>query len=158
MVTQDGEKIELSGDQTGVEIPQSLWKKLENAKVKHTHTTTIGGTFGVDDIYMTTESWVKTHEVEATLQRKSYRLERTPGATKESAAQFASDFDAFDKAMLEERRYEYWEEHYAAAEVPIPDSEWWRIDKILKGDLDKWLAANAEKYGYKYTSSAESEL
>ena len=158
VVTQDGEKIELSGDQTGVEIPQSLWRKLENAKVKHTHTTTIGGTFGVDDIYMTTESWVKAHEVEATLQHRSYRLERTPGATKESAAQFASDFDAFDKAMIEERRYEYWEEHYAAAEVPIPDSEWWRIDKILKGDLDKWLAANAEKYGYRYTSSAESEL
>lgn len=54
----DGKVLNLIGDAGSVEVPEDKFELLRGASVRHTHTTTIAGTFGVDDVELTVDGHV----------------------------------------------------------------------------------------------------
>lgn len=153
--TRGGEVVSLVGDASGVNVGDDVMAMLDGAEVRHTHTTPVGGTFGADDINLTVDGRVAAHEVHATLTGWTYRLERRPGCTDETAGRLKEEFAAYDSSEYEELGYRYWQEHNEAAGMPMSDGDWLEVDKLLKPRLDAWLSANAERFGYSYSSRNE---
>ncbi len=147
-----GNVVRLSGDAGSVSVPDDVFPLLRGASVRHTHTTPVAGTFGVDDIELTVDGKVRHHEVYATETDTTYILDRLPSCTDEAAERFKQDFAGYDSETFEDLRYEYWKEHYEAAGVPMDERDDIEVDKLLKPKLDQWLSENSVSYGFRYTS------
>lgn len=149
----DGRVLNLIGDAGSVEVPEDKFELLRGASVRHTHTTTIAGTFGVDDVALTVDGHVAHHEVYAAKTDTTYVLDRLASCTDESAERFKQAFASYDSETFEDLRYEYWKQHYEAAGIPMDDRDDIEVDKLLKPKLHKWLEDNAASYGFRYSSS-----
>lgn len=150
--TTGGKVIRLSGDAGSVEVPEDVLPLLRGASVRHTHTTPVAGTFGVDDIELTVDGHVAHHEVYATETDTTYALDRLASCSDEAADRFRQDFAAYDSETFEDLRYEYWKEHYEAVGIPMDERDDIEVDKLLKPKLHQWLSDNAETYGFRYSS------
>lgn len=151
IVTASGKAVHLEGDPLGVPVPDDVFPMLKGANISHTHTTPIAGTFGTDDINLTVDGKVKSHEVRATLTGITYRLDRLPGCKDEMAEAFKRDFAAYDASAVDDLSYAYWQEHYQQAGVPMDDYDMIEVDKLLKPKLHGWLSEHAGEYGFRYT-------
>lgn len=150
--TTGGKVICLSGDAGSVEVPENVLPLLRGASVRHTHTTPVAGTFGVDDIELTVDGHVAHHEVYATETDTTYALDRLASCSDEAADRFRQDFAAYDSETFEDLRYEYWKEHYEAVGIPMDERDDIEVDKLLKPKLHQWLSDNAATYGFRYSS------
>ena len=150
--TTGGKVIRLSGDTGSVEVPEDVLPLLSGASVSHTHTTSVAGTFGVDDIELTVDGHVAHHEVYATETDMAYVLDRLASCSDEAADRFRQDFAAYDSETFEDLRYEYWKEHYEAVGIPMDERDDIEVDKLLKPKLHQWLSDNAATYGFRYSS------
>ncbi|MBM7000316.1 hypothetical protein I3I95_09365 [bacterium] len=152
IVPMFGETVTLEGDPLGVPVPDDVFPLLNGASVSHTHTTPIAGTFGADDISLTVDGKVKSHEVHATLTCVTYRLDRLPVCTDEMAEAFERDFIAYDSSTFDDLEYSFWKEHYEKAGIPMDEYDIIEVDKLLKPKLHEWLSEHAGEYGFRYTS------
>jgi hypothetical protein len=152
IVPTSGDALHLEGDPMGVPVPDDVFPMLKGASISHTHTTPIAGTFGTDDINLTVDGKVRSHEVHATLTGITYRLDRLPGCTDEMAGAFKRDFAAYDASTVDDLSYAFWQEHYQQAGVPMDDYDMVEVDKLLKPKLHEWLSEHAGEYGFRYTT------
>jgi SPP1 gp7 family putative phage head morphogenesis protein len=158
IVPASGKAVHLEGDPLGVPVPDDVFPMLKGASVSHTHTTPIAGTFGTDDINLTVDGKVKSHEVHATLTGITYRLDRLPGCTDDMAEAFKRDFAAYDASTIDDLSYAFWQEHYQQAGVPMDDYDMIEVDKLLKPKLHEWLSEHAGEYGFRYTTREGQRL
>lgn len=158
IVPASGKAVHLEGDPLGVPIPDDVFPMLKGASVSHTHTTPIAGTFGTDDINLTVDGKVRSHEVHATLTGITYRLDRLPGCTDEMADAFKRDFAEYDASTIDDLSYAFWQEHYQQAGVPMDDYDMIEVDKLLKPKLHEWLSEHAGEYGFRYTTRGRQSL
>lgn len=158
IVPASGKAVHLEGDPLGVPVPDDVFPMLKGASVSHTHTTPIAGTFGTDDINLTVDGKVKSHEVHATLTGITYRLDRLPGCTDDMAEAFKRDFATYDASTIDDLSYAFWQEHYQQAGVPMDDYDMIEVDKLLKPKLHEWLSEHAGEYGFRYTTREGQSL
>ena len=149
---EDGELFFREGSPTGVKTTDAEDASFRNGKAKHTHTTSIGGTFGEDDIWFTTENWLSEHEVEDTYHGITYRLVRNADASEESVEKFArayeeESFRNYDRILGEIYDANGGEEahlHGATLEEKL------EAEMRLKPIQHEWLTNNAGSWGYDY--------
>lgn len=147
-----GELFEKAGTPGHVSLTDAESMMLENADVMHTHTSTIGGTFSGDDVELLTSGWHASHEVNATLTGRTYKLVRLESCTEDSARDFAADFVLFERTTLEDLEYEEWLKRDSQYERSLSVESAVEAQTRLKPLLDEWLRENAGRFGYGYTS------
>lgn len=153
----DGTPFSKTGTPTSVDLTDADIATLKGATLRHTHTTTIGGTFSADDILITAKTEAPSHTVVATLAHEEFTLERTAAATNDSARMLADDVATFEQSAVIRACDEIWEAEYSKAEIPLDDAGYRKADSVVKSMLHEWLKANASKYGFSYTYSRRLE-
>ena len=147
----DGSIFSKEGTPAGVDLTADEVALLKGALLRHTHTTTIGGTFSSEDVILTVETKSPRHTVEATLFGTEYVLERTASSTSASASAFADAFEKYESAALFDARAQVWENEYEQAGIPLDDAGRRKADSMVKSAMHRWLVDNAMSYGFKYT-------
>ena len=147
----NGSTFEKVGTPLGVDLTEEEVKLLTGADLAHTHTTTIGGTFSLEDIDLTVATASPHHVVTDILKKKKYELTRTSEATKESADKLFEDFKAHELTIRSNAEIEIWESEYAPYGLAFDAAGRRKALIVVKSEMHKWLINNAKTYGYTYS-------
>ena len=148
----NGLTFEKVGTPLGADLTEEEIKLLNGTDLAHTHTTTIGGTFCLEDIELTVITKSPHHVVTDVLKKKKHELIRTSEATKESADKFFEDFSSKEDAVRDAAEIKIWEAEYAPGELMLDDAGRRKALLVIKSEMHKWLKKHASDHGYIYSS------
>lgn len=146
----NGDKFHKKGTPRSVELTELEANAVKGGKAQHTHTTSIGGTFGEDDIRTTGRLWFSEHEVIDVHNGVVYRLIRNEEATPESAKDFFFAYLVFSSEKLAKIERDIAKRDNVARDAQLTDAQLVEAETKLKVHQHKWLDIHASEYGYKY--------
>ena len=154
-LSMDGEEVwHGEADVSGVEFPDRSElgeHRYSEVDARHTHTTSVGGTFSAEDIESMAALNLKSPRVTETLgERRTFVLERVGRPSKKTRQAFATAIKGFEVSRYQELCIEHYERGCMPHGLPMTQSDYAKADRALKAELHKWLQQNAIKYGYRY--------
>lgn len=148
-----GEIFIKTGTPIEVELTEEEFALIKGASIRHTHTTSIGGTFSKEDIWLTVDAKSPSHTVLATISNKKFMLERTAAVDDLQARRFAEAFEREELSFLHSARESIWTSEYEPYELPLDNEGMIKAEVMVKSHMHKWLCSNASAYGFIYSFS-----
>lgn len=150
--SSNGKVLHKTGDQLSVPITHDEMRAYRGGSALHTHTTSIGGTFSVDDVETTVAMALVEHRLSDTAHSRRFALRRTAATTDELSEAFSSDYGTFVDSSFEDALYEAWRRNSEPLGIPATSEDYIEAEAAIRPMMDEWLADNAVKYGYEYVS------